>query len=337
MTKEAVALQAQLLGNGGVVIDLQGEMTVGRTEQSEITIADPRISRAHARLSVRADGVTVEDLGSANGTTVNGIPVSGVMRLANGDKLAFEKHEFTVQLIGGADSDATMLMDMGDATVLTDATMLAAPEPPQTPPAAPVAPPAPAPAAPRDLPGSWTDSGVGEQTRILSMEDLGSAAGAAGAAERVMDSAHLMYLENGRVIEVYELELTLGNDPDVWEIGRETGCQIVVPDASVSARHAQLIHDGGRWRVVNLVSANGIFINGEKRLTAYLSSGDALRLGSASLVFHGARNAAAAAGKSPASAAKNPRGGGNRFPLVPVAVGALIALTGLAAWWFLLG
>jgi len=50
---------------------LTGSMTIGRQSDCDIPIPADEISRHHVRLQVTADGVMVEDLGSANGTWIN--------------------------------------------------------------------------------------------------------------------------------------------------------------------------------------------------------------------------------------------------------------------------
>jgi pSer/pThr/pTyr-binding forkhead associated (FHA) protein len=59
---------------------------VGRAPSADIRIDDPVVSRLHARIEMRDDGVYVEDLGSRNGTSVNGV-VSAGQRLAAGDEI----------------------------------------------------------------------------------------------------------------------------------------------------------------------------------------------------------------------------------------------------------
>ena len=59
---------------------------VGRAPTADLRIDDPRVSRLHARIEMRDDGVYVEDLGSRNGTMVNGVLSEG-QRLAAGDEL----------------------------------------------------------------------------------------------------------------------------------------------------------------------------------------------------------------------------------------------------------
>jgi pSer/pThr/pTyr-binding forkhead associated (FHA) protein len=75
------------------------------------------------------------------------------------------------------------------------------------------------------------------------------------------------------------------NKASGWEIGRNNDSDIVLDHPSVSGKHAQIIHQNGRWKIVNLVSTNGILINGQKKLSSFLSDGDKIILGSTSLVF----------------------------------------------------
>jgi Protein of unknown function (DUF3662)/FHA domain len=71
------------------------ELRIGRAEQSDIALADPGVSRNHARVMREGDDFIVEDLRSTNGTEVNGQPVRR-RRLAHGDvvKLANSTLQF---------------------------------------------------------------------------------------------------------------------------------------------------------------------------------------------------------------------------------------------------
>jgi pSer/pThr/pTyr-binding forkhead associated (FHA) protein len=60
---------------------------VGRAPSADIRIGDPRVSRLHARIEMRDDGVYVEDLGSRNGTSVDGEVIAGSRRLAAGEEI----------------------------------------------------------------------------------------------------------------------------------------------------------------------------------------------------------------------------------------------------------
>lgn len=50
-----------------------GGLAIGRTSDNQIVVNDPLASRKHARLIAGSEGLTIEDLGSANGTFVNGL------------------------------------------------------------------------------------------------------------------------------------------------------------------------------------------------------------------------------------------------------------------------
>jgi pSer/pThr/pTyr-binding forkhead associated (FHA) protein len=69
----------------GQVFELSAnEMTLGREPGNEITINDAEISRKHARLSLQAGTYMLEDLGSTNGTFVNGQRLMGPHALRAG-------------------------------------------------------------------------------------------------------------------------------------------------------------------------------------------------------------------------------------------------------------
>ena len=67
---------------------VDGELILGREQGSaDLVIDDPGVSRRHARLVTDAGGVIVEDLGSSNGTYVNGERISGPVEVATGDEV----------------------------------------------------------------------------------------------------------------------------------------------------------------------------------------------------------------------------------------------------------
>lgn len=63
----------------------EDKATLGRIEECEVTIIDPGISREHARVSGRRGVFIVEDLGSSNGTRLNGEIIDGPEVLRDGD------------------------------------------------------------------------------------------------------------------------------------------------------------------------------------------------------------------------------------------------------------
>ncbi|MEM1022496.1 MAG: sigma 54-interacting transcriptional regulator [Myxococcota bacterium] len=77
------------------------ELVVGRGDGSgfslgeDLRVPDRTLSRRHGRLSPSGRGTVIEDLGSKNGTRVNGVPIEGSIHLADGDVVEFG-HSFFV-------------------------------------------------------------------------------------------------------------------------------------------------------------------------------------------------------------------------------------------------
>lgn len=79
---------------------------MGRSTSCEISLQDNKVSRRHARIVVEGETAKIEDLGSRNGTLVNGNKISGLVALAPGDQ---------VQV-----GDTTALFDPPAKAALTD-------------------------------------------------------------------------------------------------------------------------------------------------------------------------------------------------------------------------
>jgi pSer/pThr/pTyr-binding forkhead associated (FHA) protein len=82
-----------------------GEVTVGRTPGNTILIENPGVSRRHAVIRLEAGRAVLEDLGSANGTFVNGQRVAR-HELAEGDEIAIVKHRLLFRLPRGGEAAA---------------------------------------------------------------------------------------------------------------------------------------------------------------------------------------------------------------------------------------
>lgn len=65
----------------------EGDHVIGRGQDVAVRLYTPLISRHHARIRVRGNDITLEDLGSRNGTFVNGERVNGTLELHSGDKI----------------------------------------------------------------------------------------------------------------------------------------------------------------------------------------------------------------------------------------------------------
>ncbi len=81
-----------------IQISQHGPTMVGRAvSPTGLCLADPRISRQHAMLELTDNGLRITDLGSSNGTYVNGVIISGPVDLCIGDQVHFDRISFRVR------------------------------------------------------------------------------------------------------------------------------------------------------------------------------------------------------------------------------------------------
>jgi hypothetical protein len=103
-----------LTGSGAelVVLDDSGQpkdrisitdppITIGRLSSNDVVLSDPNVSRRHAELQVNGGRWVVTDLGSTNGTLVNG-KLAREHPLKNGDRLSFGTSELVFELKGNS-------------------------------------------------------------------------------------------------------------------------------------------------------------------------------------------------------------------------------------------
>ncbi|MFO0598486.1 MAG: FHA domain-containing protein [Myxococcaceae bacterium] len=66
----------------------QASVVIGRTAECDVILYEAGVSRKHARIALEGASFIIEDLGSSNGTRVNGSPISGKATLKDGDSIA---------------------------------------------------------------------------------------------------------------------------------------------------------------------------------------------------------------------------------------------------------
>lgn len=76
-----------------------GENIIGRTAEAAVRADLPSVSRRHARIVVSPEGVTLEDLGSKNGTLLRNVPIEGVVQLADLDEIQIGSVRLTLRIM----------------------------------------------------------------------------------------------------------------------------------------------------------------------------------------------------------------------------------------------
>ncbi|NBB94102.1 MAG: FHA domain-containing protein [Gammaproteobacteria bacterium] len=150
-------------------------------------------------------------------------------------------------------------------------------------------------------------------TQVFSREEVSRIVGEAATEEGSHTRAEL----TGVSAEISGQSFPLGSARVV--VGRASNCDIRFDDSSVSSEHARLTHDAAGWRVVNLLSTNGTFVNDQKVSSQALKDGDRIRFGRVELRFHGPDAAA---------------GGGASWLPWAIAAGAVAVAIAAALWIF---
>ncbi len=107
-TRERSMPIATLTSNEGMMFPLlEEESTVGRVRGNSVVIPDGSISSRHARVLRTAEGFTIEDLGSRNGTFVNGDPIKEARSLKDNDMVRCGKVILTFNIAAVANPKET--------------------------------------------------------------------------------------------------------------------------------------------------------------------------------------------------------------------------------------
>jgi pSer/pThr/pTyr-binding forkhead associated (FHA) protein len=90
---------------------VQTETQIGKGPRNDLVIADPAVSSAHAVIRADGDYFTISDLGSRNGTFVNGKRLVQSQRLQHGDVIGIGLSKLTYRLAEADDTSATLAPD----------------------------------------------------------------------------------------------------------------------------------------------------------------------------------------------------------------------------------
>lgn len=246
---------------GDLIVLSASPITIGRVQPADAVISKDSVSRQHARISREGSQYMVEDLGSSNGTFVNGQRIQGPTKIVNGD---------LVQL--GTDVELRLV-------------------------AAPVAPAVPAPGADRtmiekpDAPAAKAPADSPNKTLMMGASDaadkapaaessdadvsnktmmMGSGSGSSPVASdktAMMSAAsipvkanppQLVVNESGQEVKIYTLTA-----PRI-RIGRQSDNDIVLNNRFVSRSHAELEKRGNDYYLIPSANlSNSLILDGQ--------------------------------------------------------------------------
>jgi pSer/pThr/pTyr-binding forkhead associated (FHA) protein len=185
-----LSLKGRLLSEVPFVGD---QLRIGRMRENDVVVNNLAVSRFHAVLKREGDGYALEDLGSENGTQLNGERVSGTVPMTTGDVIQLGKYELRI-VSGAGHAIASPPAKRGNDAWDASQTFLAlnpptAPAPAQAKPAPAAAPakplpPSPLAAAPKPAPEAASDA---DPEGVFAFGDDAVAASAEPAIEAVAE------------------------------------------------------------------------------------------------------------------------------------------------------
>ena len=262
-------------GRRSVVPVELGEVSIGRLEANTIRLNERNVSRRHARLVRENEAVFAEDLDSYNGVWVNGGRVAGrrelhagdVMRIGDfqlelrGDSLRPDREEHTQRtLMADADTQPGFLAGRAEEPTVTQAMTLADEDTVEI----------------TDVSGGTKPLfDANEATRIATLDNERHENTAVGFAT----PARLLCVST----QFAGQEFSLTGTETV--IGRVSENDIGIDHRSVSRQHAKIVVNQRRFKIIDMQSANGTFVNGEPYAQTELKRGDLIELGHVKLRF----------------------------------------------------
>jgi pSer/pThr/pTyr-binding forkhead associated (FHA) protein/S1-C subfamily serine protease len=114
---ETPALVVQDGRLAGHRVAVSAELVIGR-QDADLVLDDPQVSRHHAVVRPIEGGLEIEDLGSANGTSVNGVAIDGSQRLDDGDVVQVGRVRLTADLVASHREVTVLAGDLSGAHVV---------------------------------------------------------------------------------------------------------------------------------------------------------------------------------------------------------------------------
>ncbi|HYV49735.1 MAG TPA: FHA domain-containing protein, partial [Myxococcaceae bacterium] len=243
-------------------VTLSGDMSIGRAEGCDLVLAEGGVSRQHAKMTVKGEAVVIEDIGSANGTYIEGQRIGSPTVVPPGKVVQVGDYELRVKAGGGPSlaiikrprTGAGARVALGDGPAPSTRALpkrvgSGAPVPEQRAPRAP----GPRPVRPAAGPRVVRDEAP-EGPALVGTSGLWK---------------NKRWLIAGKIV-----------------VGRLPGVDVQLDDDSVSRRHAELELTPRGVRLKDLNSANGTAVNGMPvEGTITLQHGDVIQFGVVELTY----------------------------------------------------
>lgn len=227
------------------------DIVIGRDIHNPICLSHRDISRNHAKIRIEKGEASVQDLGSTNGTKLNGVRLPAeAVPLRDGDCInicGYEIRYLAAQANRALEETHTQLRSDDYTQSAQDHTL-----------------------------ASTLDTKF--STVLTKLDSPEAEASLLRVVLSETEGAKLLVREKGVTREI-------GLSRRSMTLGRAKSCSIVLNDPKVSYRHASIKYHNQQYVLSDLSSRNGVFVNGAKITEHPLIQGDIIRIGECALVF----------------------------------------------------
>jgi pSer/pThr/pTyr-binding forkhead associated (FHA) protein/uncharacterized membrane protein YhaH (DUF805 family) len=216
----------QLKKSDGTVFNLDGaKISIGRDSENDIILKEPSVSGFHANIFIENDDAFFIDLGSTNGSYLNGKKVSKKVKLNAWDKLKLADVDFEI-----------------------------------------------------------IDTELRRPTSVINSMDINATANIPSSESATVTTPTVKddYKTSISIPNAFLVKIS-GDGPDkvklshTLTVGRQPGNDLLLNIPTVSSKHAKIEYDGTNFRLIDLGSTNGTFVNDLKIDRVLLKNGDIVR------------------------------------------------------------
>lgn len=235
--------------------------SVGRDEDSDICLYDDDVSREHAVIYKSTNGVVVTDLGSTNGTYVNGQKIQSPTRLLPGNSVQFGNEVFSLDM-----------EDLADATLMVKTQFGHVPQ--------------------------EKPSRSGNFLNLFAFKQKNGKSPVTSFAQEHRETIdkYLNYfkdmLAGQRALALFFFRrdkplaiqcVSAGDNGNTWTIGRSETSYLLIDHPSVSKNHAVIEYLNDDWHLLDVGATNGVKFEGTRVKQLTITDGQIVQLGDVQL------------------------------------------------------
>ena len=243
------------LATGDIYTLTQPSINIGRGPYNYLQVDSELASSQHAAIEIKEGRVTIEDLNSTNGTTINEMPVALATELMHGDVIGVGGNKFMLISPNKNDEATVFSLNMGGGTVLPDSKI------------------------------AQLNAGAlsSEESRIVTTKIVDHLVSQAKEGYTT-ETAILVTLEKATLGENFEF-CVQEEGLNRWFIGRDDAFAATIEHPTISMNHATLSYADGVWTLKDNGSTNGTKVNGKRVVEAECRNGDLISLGKLNCIF----------------------------------------------------